>query len=133
MHLSVDSRKPIEALRVDLRAALSTGGLAIASESDSSQAVAASRPARSRASFVIEVADPLPSLPLDAASAAASTWKIAGYEMPGGMTRLSTMRPTQLVDLLGHPHLANEAARLEKTLETALKSAAGWEEPNATS
>ena len=133
MHLSVDSRKPIEALRSDLRAALSAGGLAIASESDSSQAVAASRPAKSRVSFVVEVADPLPSLPADADAAAMSTWKIAGYEMPGGTTRLSTMRPTQLVDLLGHPHLAKEASRLEKTLEAALKSAAGWEEPSALS
>ena len=35
------------------------------------------------------------------------------------------MRPTHLLDLLGHPELAADAARLERDLTEALEEAAG--------
>jgi hypothetical protein len=121
MHLSVDSEKEVVRLRHDLERACARHGLAVAS-------VTAVDPARSvRGSFVLELADPLPDLrpAADSGRPDRSTYKIAGFERPGGGTRLSTIRPTELVGLLGHPEMAEPAARLERTLEAVLRAAAG--------
>jgi hypothetical protein len=121
MHLSVDSEKEVLRLRLDLERACEANGLAVAT-------VTAVDPARSlRGSFVLELSDPLPELPRETESARPdrTTYKIAGFERPGGGTRLSTLRPTHLVELLGHPELAGPAARLERTLEAVLRAAAG--------
>jgi hypothetical protein len=121
VHLSFDSEKEVVRLRHDLERACEAHGLAVAT-------VTAVDPARSvRGSFVLELADPLPELRPDPESGRPdrSTYKIAGFERPGGGTRLSTLQPTRLVDLLGHPELAAPAARLERTLEAVLRAAAG--------
>ena len=117
MHLSVESRKPLERLLVDLRAACGAAGLAVSSVTQA--------PAGTRGSFVVELADPLPEVKGDGDARALSTYKVAGYEVRDGGTRLSTMRPSQLVDLLGHPEHAAAAAALERRLETVLSTAAG--------
>jgi hypothetical protein len=119
MHLSVDSTKPVADLRGDLRRACIAHGLVVATVSDAT--------APGRASFVLEIADPLPELHPAARPERAdgSTYKIAGFDRPGGGTRLSTMRPTHLVDLLGHPELDAPARRLERVLEAVLREAAG--------
>lgn len=129
MHLSVDSTKALDVLREDLRRALAANGLVIASESDAARRIAEAAVPSARGSFVFELRDPLPTLLHDAAATSSSTFKVAGYEVPGGATRLSTMRPTQLIDLLGHPELSAPALALERSLEAALKAAAGWVEP----
>ena len=126
MHLSVESGKPLDALRDDLRRALAAEGLRVASESDARQRIAETATKGARGSFVFEIADPLPGLRAEAAAASGSTFRVAGYEMPGGKTRLSTLRPTELVGLLGHPELSVPALALERSLEAAMKSAAGW-------
>jgi hypothetical protein len=83
---------------------------------------------------VIEIADPLPQLAATGTGPTdGRTWRISGYERgtpegEGARSRLSTMRPTQLLDLLGHPELSGPALRLEQVLERVLKDAAGWDE-----
>ncbi len=130
MHLSVDSKKPLETLRRDLLAACARAGLVV-------DAAAGRRPSSptSPTTFVLELADPLPELseagtgPTDG-----RTWRISGYARGGAgsdgpRSRVSTMRPTELLDLLGHPELSGPALRLERALEQVLKEGAGWSEP----
>ena len=117
MHLSVESTKPLERLLADLTAACAAAGLAVASVTKA--------PAGTRGSFVVELADPLPEVKGDGDARALSTYKVAGYEMREGGTRLSTMRPSQLLDLLGKPEHAGAAAALERRLEDVLHRAAG--------
>ena len=138
MHLSVDSKKPLESLRRDLLLACARAGLMVEVGTGprppappSSRAPASSPGPAS--SFVIQIADPLPELratgtdPVDG-----RTWRISGYAhgSPAGegrRSRISTIRPTQLLDLLGHPELSGPALRLEQILERVLKDAAGWD------
>ncbi len=148
MHLSVDSTKSLETLRRDLLAACASAGLVV--DPDAGRRARASRatagsvppapptssggssaPPRSPSTFVVEIADPLPEL-RDAGTGPTDgrTWRISGYERgtPGGAgprSRLSTMRPTRLLDLLGHPELSGPALRLEQVLERVLEDAAG--------
>lgn len=116
MHLSVDSLLSLDALRAALPPALASVGLAVARVED--------LPARG---FVVELEDPLPAVDADAlgGSAAAATWKVAAYARAEGGSRMSTLRPTHLVDLMDRPGAAGPATALEHALERALLAAAG--------
>jgi hypothetical protein len=117
VHLSVGSLKPLDRLLADLEAACAAAGLKVAGVTKA--------PAGTKGSFVVELADPLPEVQADGDARALSTYRVAGYEVREGGTRLSTMRPSQLVDLLGHPEHAAAAATLERRLEAVLSKAAG--------
>jgi hypothetical protein len=125
VHLSVVSKKPLDRLLDDLRAACSAAGMSIASVTSQTAGPGGSLPPGARGSFVVELDDPLPEVKRDDDARALSTYKVAGYESKDGGTRLSTMRPTRLVDLLGHPEHSEAAAALERRLETLLSAAAG--------
>lgn len=117
MHLSVDSRLPVADVAEALKAALAAEGLAIES----------SRPTPG-GGCVTEVSDPLPEMaaePSGRGSSNRTTYKVALYPRGGGGARLSTVRPTQLVDLMDDPRLAAPARALEARLERALLKAAG--------
>ncbi len=116
MHLSVDSTLSLAELRVSLPRALASLGLGIDRISDI--------PARG---FVVELVDPLPAVEAEdpADPGARSTWKVAVYARTGGGSRLSTVRPTHLVDLMDRPGAAAPALAFEGALERALLSAAG--------
>jgi hypothetical protein len=116
MHLSVDSLRTLAEVRDALPRALAAGGLVVASVHEI--------PA---GGFVTELADPLPEIATgDGASARdRTTYKIAAYARAAGGARLSTIRPTHLVELLDRPELAAPAKALETRLETALFEAAG--------
>ena len=129
MHLSVDSKKPVATLRADLERACARHGFAVVGVTDANDRVREAGVASARGAFVVELADPLPRVEADGSREAGTTWRIAGYERPGGGTRLSTMRPTQLLDLFGHPELAGDAARLERALTAALEEAAAPPDP----
>jgi hypothetical protein len=129
VHLSVESVKPLERLRADLAAALAERGYRVTATTDGRPALRASG-REGRGSLVIEVEDPLPGIARDEASRAradATTWRIAAYETDRGTTRLSTIRPTRLVELLDHPEHAAAAERLEHDFESVLRRAAGNE------
>jgi hypothetical protein len=126
MHLSFESRKPLDRLEADVVAALEARGFRLAGRTDGRAALRA-RGRTGRGSVVLEVEDPLPALDRDARAggpADATTWKIAAYETDRGTTRVSTLRPTHLVDLLGHPEHAARALRVERDLASALDRAA---------
>jgi uncharacterized protein (DUF302 family) len=128
VHLSVESRRSLDDLVEGLRAALATHGFRVAATTDARDPLAAS--GRSgRGSLVLEVEDPLPGVRVgkDGGPADGTTWKVAAYETGRGTTRLSTIRPTHLVELLGHPELAHAAERVEHDLEAVLHEAAGRE------
>jgi hypothetical protein len=119
------SAKPLDRLLDDLKTACAAEGLSIASVSSQRAGPAGTLPAGARGSFVIELNDPLPEVKGDDELRTLSTYKVAGYEVREGGTRLSTMRPSQLVELLGHPEYAPAALALERRLEAALAAAAG--------
>ena len=126
MHLSVDSRKPLEDLRRDLLLACAREGLRVEG------AAGIVSPAASK-SFAVELSDPLPELRVATpGSADGRTWRISGYRGEAGLSRVSTIRPTLLLDLLGHPELRGPALVFEQRLERALKDAAGWEDARST-
>ncbi len=80
-----------------------------------------------RASFVYEVRDPhqRPSdLSDDPDKAAEVPHRIAVFEMPDGSTRIATLRPTRLADLVGESDLQSVAAIVERALEEILAAAA---------
>ncbi len=118
MHLSVDSTRSLAEVRDALPLALAAQGLAVASTHEI--------PA---GGFVTELRDPLPDIVLspEGGTRDRSTYKIATYARSGGGARLSTIRPTHLVELLDRPELAGPALILEKKLESALLAAAGRE------
>jgi hypothetical protein len=129
VHLSVESRKPLDRLHADLTAALAERGYRVASTTDGRPALRALG-RTGRGSLVVEVEDPLPEVGRDdgpRAAPDATTWRIAAYETGRGTTRLSTIRPTRLVDLLDHPEHAGVARRLEHDFESVLRHAAGTE------
>ena len=118
MHLSVDSLRTLAEVRDSLPRALGAEGLVVSSMSD--------LPA---GGFVVELADPLPEITAGEGATARdkTTYKIAVYARAAGGARLSTLRPTHLVELLDRPELAAPALSLETRLETALFAAAGRE------
>jgi hypothetical protein len=124
VHLSHDSTKALDDLRHDLERACASHGLDVVEVTDAGPRLAEAGSPPARRSFVLELRDPLPALEGDAGRAAGTTWRVAGYEKPGGGTRVSTMRPTELVNLIGHPELAAAAARVERSLDAALAEAA---------
>ena len=115
MHLSVDSARSLVELRAALHGTLAASGLTVARVTD--------LPA---GGFVVELEDPLPGVePEDlAALRAEATWKIAAYARRGGGSRMSTIRPTHLVDLMDRPGSTAAAAAFEGALERALLAAA---------
>ena len=129
MHLSVISRKPLDRLLDDLKTACAAEGLSVSSVTSQRAGPTGTLPAGARGSFVVERDDPLPEVKGDDELRTLSTYKVAGYEVREGGTRLSTMRPSQLVDLLGHPEHAAAALALERRLEAALSAAAGVPPP----
>lgn len=125
MHLSVDSTKPLDALRADLMRACADNGLVVARSSDATERLRERNIQGARGTFVLEIEGALPELAASAPGGPdASTYRIAGFEKPDGGTRLSTIRPSHLMELLGHPELAGGALRFEHTLEAVLRAAA---------
>ena len=122
MHLSVDSAKPLATLAADLVTACEAHGLRVLKKAAE----------RGPGAVIVEIEDPFPQIRASTDGPPgrdASTYKIAAYETPAGHTRVSTLRPTHLVDLLGHPELAAAALRVERAFEGALQAAAGWKGP----
>ena len=122
VHLSVDSAKPLADLAIDLVAACEANGLRVVKRAAE----------RGPGAVIVELADPFPEIQAATDTPPgrdASTYKIAAYQTPAGHTRVSTIRPTHLMDLLGHPELAAAALRVERALERALQTAAGWTGP----
>ena len=125
MHLSFDSAKPLDALRAALVRACGTHGLVVASVSDAKERVRERAVENSRGTFVLEIEGALPELrATETGGADGSTYRIAGFEVPAGGTRLSTIRPSHLMGVLGHPELEGTALRLEHTLELVFAEAA---------
>lgn len=84
-----------------------------------------------RPSYVIELADPLPSVPADAVSspAAKDAYPLSVFEVAPGWSRVATIPPTALVDLLGHPEEGPAARALEATLHDAIEAAVAGRPP----
>jgi hypothetical protein len=136
MHLSIDSARPAADAATALVAACRAHGLRIA------RSTALPRGPRGRSVIVVEIADPLPDVPHDAlapgpagsdpaASASHDVYRITVFETGPDRCRLSTLHPTALIDLLGHPECAPAALAFERTLHEVMAQAAGVPLPPA--
>jgi hypothetical protein len=120
VHLHVDVSRSAAATLPALLAACRAQGLTVASTHE------APRARGGRASFVVELADPLPGLPADATPSAASrdVYPLSVFDTGVDRCRIATIPPTAFVDLLGHPEAAPAALALEQTLRRVLDDAA---------
>ena len=120
MNLHVHVARPAAAAHSALLRACRAHGLA----------VAGSRPTpvgrAGRAGFVIELADPLPSVPDDATPSAATrnVFPISVFDTDPGRSTVATLLPAAFVDLLGHPEAAPAARAFETTLRAVLAEVA---------
>jgi hypothetical protein len=123
MHLSVDADRPAAEAAQALADACRERGLRVTKVAERPQA-----PGRG-AVFVVEIADPLPDVPADAFAdgATRTAYPLSVFETAPGRCRLSTLHPTTLVDLLGHPEVAAAARALEETLHAVFAAVAGGE------
>ena len=116
MHLSVDSSRTLAEVRDALTPALAAEGFSVTSVREI--------PA---GGFVAELDDPLPAIAAQDDGRDRTTYKVAGYLRTGGGSRLSTIRPTHLVELLDRSDQRDAAGLVERRLEIALFNAAGRE------
>jgi len=120
VHLSLDADLPAADAAAALAAAFRDRGLRVA------RIAAVPRGPGARPVFVVEIADPLPDVPSDAFAdgATRTAYPLSVFEIAPGRSRLSTLHPTTLVDLLGHPEAADAARRFEETLHAVFAAAA---------
>jgi uncharacterized protein (DUF302 family) len=118
-------------VRADLESALRARGFVVLAVKDVSSRAPAAASGAPKGSFVYEVRDPHQrpeDFSADPAKAAEVPHRIAVFERGDGSTRISTLRPTLLADLVGEPGLSPVAALVERGLTEVVRAAA---EPSA--
>lgn len=125
MRITHDADRPASAVAADLAAHCRARGLVV------ERTLTVPPGPSGRPAFILELRDPLPSVPADAVASPATkdTYPVSVFEIAPGRSRVATIPPTALVDLLGHPETAPAARALEATLHEAIEAAAAGRPP----
>jgi uncharacterized protein (DUF302 family) len=124
--ISIDSKKTMEALREDLPRACAAHAFGVLGMHDLRAKLREKGHALEHETLVFEVCNPMQAkkvLDAHAEVATALPCRIAAWGVEGG-TRLSTIRPTQLIAMFGAKDLASVASEVEVTLRSIMEEAA---------
>ena len=127
MLLSMDSRKSLDRIREDLPRACAAHKFGVLGVHDLKEKMREKGVEYRGDCLVFEVCNPHQAKVVLEANPDISTalpCRISVYSTPDGKTRLSTMRPTALIDLFDSRELRTVAEEVEEALHAIMKEAA---------
>jgi len=127
MLYTVDTEKPLSSLKQDLPKACASHKFGVTSVIDLKEKMREKGVEYAGECLIFEVCNPQKAkLALEANPeiSTALPCRISVYKAPDGKTRLSTLRPTRLLDLFGSPALKQVAVEVEETITAIMNEAA---------
>ena len=123
----VESRKPLDRVVKDLEAAVARHKFGVLGVHDLKAKMADKGVTFDAECRIVEVCNPQQAkkvLEANPEISAALPCRISVFTTRDGRTRLSTLRPTKLIDLFGSKELKGVAEEVEETLNAIMKEAA---------
>jgi uncharacterized protein (DUF302 family) len=127
MLLTVDSEKSIDAIRADLPKACEAHRFGVLNVHDLKAKLIEKGQDFDRECLVFDVCNPVKAkrvLETRTEISTALPCRISAFALPGGGTRLATIRPTLLLDLFQTPELQEVAAEVEEAMLAIMRETA---------